>query len=151
MKKKYIIIICVIMAIVLVLGIAWNILSDYSYTLRANWNFELPFFSRYTEVYEKDSGSSFNGDGIRFHVFSYKYEDYIDLMFTWRHMEDVTVFGESYSEAAAEWLAEIDVEDEWYPDYENCLYWYRSQEDNSQLLIFWDQEMNLLYILESFR
>ncbi|MBO5130213.1 MAG: hypothetical protein J6B95_07710 [Oscillospiraceae bacterium] len=49
-------------------------------------------------------------------------------------MEDVTVFGESYSEAAEEWLAGIDVEDEWHPDYEDCLYWYRSQEDNSQLL-----------------
>lgn len=151
MKKKYIIIICVILAIVLVFGIAWNVMSDYSRTLKANWGFELPFFSRYTEVYEKDSGSSFNGDGIRFHVFSYKYEDYIDLMFTWRHMEDVTIFGESYSEAAAEWLAEIDVESEWHPDYENCLYWYRSQEDNSQLLIFWDREQNLLYVLESFR
>ena len=66
-------------------------------------------------------------------------------------MEDVTVFGESYSEAAENWLAEICVEDEWHPDYENCLYWYRSQEDNSQLLIFWDREKNLLYILESFR
>ena len=150
MKKKYIIIICVILAIVLVLGIAWNVMSDYSRTLKANWGFELPFFSQYTEVYEKDSGLSFHGDGIRCHVFSYKYEDYIDLMFTWRHMEDVTIFGESYSEAAENWLVEIDVEEEWHPDYENCLYWYRSREDNSQLLIFWDPEQNLLYVLESF-
>ena len=151
MKKKHIMAIVIVLAVVLVLGIAWNILSDYSRTLKANWGFELPFFSRYTEVYEKDSGSSLNGDGIRFLVFSYKYEDYIDLMFTWRHMEDVTIFGESYSEAAENWLAEICVEDEWHPDNENCLYWYRSQEDNSQLLIFWDREKNLLYILESFR
>ena len=55
-----------------------------------------------------------------------------------------------YREAAEAWLDEIQVPAGDRPDYDGCLYWYRAQEDNSELLVFWDAEQNRLYFLESF-
>ena len=127
-----------------------TIIPSYSSVMKKNWGISLPTKALCKEIYEKDTGASFHGDGIRYHVFSYEYEDYIDLMFAWRHQEDATIFHASYSEAAEEWLEEISVPEEYYPDYEKCLYWYKAQDDNSELVIFWSTEENRLYILESF-
>ena len=149
MKKKRMIL--SLAACILIIGscIGWRIFSDYSRVLNANWGISRPYKALYSEVYAKDSGV--NGDGIRYHVFSYKYEDYIDLMFAWSSNNNrKTLFHDSYSEAAEEWLDEIEVPFEWRPDYEKCFYWYKAQEDNSQLIIFWDDNANRLYIVEEF-
>lgn len=151
MKKKGIIL--SLAACILIIGgcIGWRIFTDYSRVLNANWGISLPYKALCSEVYAKDSGASFHGDGIRYHVFSYKYEDYIDLMFAWSSNNNhKTLFHDSYSETAEEWLDELNVPDEWRPDYEKCYYWYKAQEDNSQLIIFWDNDANQLYIAEEF-
>lgn len=127
-----------------------TIIPSYSSVMKTNWGISLPIKALWKEIYEKDTGASFHGDGIRYHVFSYEYEDYIDLMFAWRHQEDATIFHASYSEAAEEWLEEISVPEEYHPDYEKCFYWYKAQDDNSELIIFWDNDKNWLYVLESF-
>lgn len=147
-KRKWLIAIAVFLVLTVV-GVS-KLLPSYSSTLEANWGISLPWKARLTEIYEKDSGSSFHGDGIRYHVFSYKYEDYIDLMFAWTPTEFKTISHGNYSEAATEWLDEIDVPEGQRPNYENCCYWYKSQEDNSELIIFWDNSTNLLYVVESF-
>ena len=82
MKKKKI-----LLLIVIVLVSVWTIyraiIPSYSSVLEANWGIELPTKALCKEVYEADTGPSFHGDGVRYHVFSYRYEDYIDLMFEW--------------------------------------------------------------------
>ena len=70
-------------------------------------------------------------------------------MFTWRHMESKTLYYQSYSEAADVWLSELDIPKEQYPDYENCFYWYLNADDNSEMIIFWNPEINRLYIVEN--
>lgn len=137
------------LCIVVFIGVR-TIIPSYSSVLKTNWGISLPIKALCKEIYEKDNGASFHGDGIRYHVFSYEYEDYIDLMFAWRHQEDATIFHASYSEAAEEWLEEISVPEEYYPDYGECFYWYKAQDDNSELIIFWDNDKNWLYVLESF-
>ena len=71
MKKNLVILV----GIVIVLSIAflsiWNLNSDYSKIIQANWDFEMPNEAKYSQSYTKDSGSSFNGDGIRYHIFNY--------------------------------------------------------------------------------
>ena len=137
--------------VVLVVGnIGWQILSDYSNTLRINWGIALPIKACYTKIYAKTSEKSFHGDGVRYHVFSYKYEDYIDLMFAWPPTEYPTNYYETTSEAAEAWLDEIDVPADKRPNYEDCCSWHRSQEDNSEIIFFWDSELNRLYIIENF-
>ena len=150
MKKKLII----LFSTLVVLGIAflsiWNLSSDYSKILQANWNFKIPNEAKYAQSYTKDSGSSFNGDGIRYHIFNYENEEYIENLFAWMSEEKATIFSSSFSEAITSWLKEIDVPVEYHPDYTKCLYWYKVQEDNSELIICWDKDTKSLYITESF-
>ena len=150
MKKKRIAIAVAACIIVVVCCIGWRVFSDYSRVIEANWGISLPWKARLTEIYKKDAGASFHGDGVRYHVYSYKYEDYIDLMFAWPPTEYPTNYYATTSEAAEVWLDEIDVPAEERPDYEKCCSWHKSQEDNSEIIFFWDSEQNRLYIVENF-
>ena len=144
-------IVCVIVIIIVVgFSFLWNHFDDYSTALNANWGFRLPSKSNYSEVYRKDSGASFTGDGVRYHTFAYKEEQPIKEMFDWRISEGKTIFYSSYQEAAPEWLHSIDVPSEEFPNYSQCLYWYESQNDNSEIIILWDASSKKLYIVESF-
>lgn len=153
MKKKKIIMSTVLVAaIAIVIGLAcvWGHLSDYSNTLNANWGFELPSKSHYKEIYSNDSGASFHGDGIRYHIFSYKEAEPIREMLDWSREEGETIFHYSYEEATAQWLSRIEVPAEKLPDYSQCQYWYASRRDNSEILMMWDASKNRVYIAESF-
>lgn len=153
MKKKKILVVIIGIVILLVIALIpiWKMMFSYSNVLEKNWGISIPFKSKYKEIYQKDSGASFHGDGIRYHIFSYEYEDYIDLMVAWDGTDnDNTIFHSSCSEAVSEWLKEIDVPEKYYPNYENCSFKYKSQDDNSELIILWDSEQNKLYVVESF-
>ncbi len=153
MKKKIWLTATTLLLVLTLIGVGgYCYLTDYAHVLKQNWGISLPFKSLYKEVYEKDSGASFQGDGVRYHVFSYRYEDDIDLMFVWRGVEDATVYYDSYSQAAAAWLDEIDVPKDKRPDMtnKNLSYWYKTKDDHDELLFIRDSERNLIYILESF-
>ena len=112
MKKKKILLL-IIVVLVSVWTIYRSIVPSYSSVLEANWGFELPVKALCKEVYSEDTGPSFHGDGIRYHVFSYRYEDYIDLMFAWSgNLENRTLFYQSYSDAADIWLGELGIPQE---------------------------------------
>ena len=149
MKKKRILLV-VLVTLISVWTIYKSIVPSYASVLEANWGVELPIKALCKEVYKADTGPSFHGDGIRYHVFSYRYEDYIDLMFAWSgNLENKTLFYRSYSEASDIWLDELDIPEEQYPDYDACFCWYKSEHDNSEILIFWNPEINRLYIVEN--
>lgn len=150
MKKKLIILVGVVIVLSIVFLGLWNMSSDYSKTLQANWDFKIPNEAKYSQSYTKDSGSSFNGDGIRYHIFNYENEEYIENLFAWMSEEKDTIFSSSFTEATTSWLKEIEVPVEYYPNYTNCVYWYQTQEDNSELIICWDKGIKCLYIIESF-
>ena len=150
MYEKRALTIAVILIIILTgIGIL-RLFPSYASTIKSNWDISLPIKAVLTETSEKDSGASFHGDGVRYHVFSYKYEDYIDLMFAWTPNEHKTNFYPTTREAAEAWLDEIDVPAEQRPDYSKCCSWSKSQDDNSEIIIFWDNELNKLYIVENF-
>ncbi len=148
-KKIYIVLLCLILAAGI---LGWNWLGNYSRVLDANWGFSLPWKALYREIYQQDSGPSFHGDGIRYHVYSYQYEDYIDLMFAWMGQDGDALYGKSYSQSIAQWLTELNVPQQWQPDYDNgnAGFWYKSQHDNSQIIVVWNQTLNRLYIAEHF-
>ena len=149
MKKKAVIAVAVLIMLFVVIGIL-RLFPSYSFTIKSNWDISLPIKAVLNEIYEKDSDASFHGDGVRYHVFSYKYEDYIDLMFAWTPNEHKTNFYPTTLEAAQAWLDEIDVPAEERPDYEKCCSWSKSQDDNSEIIFLWDNELNRLYIIENF-
>ena len=149
MKKKRILLV-VLVTLISVRTIYKSIVPSYASVLEANWGVELPIKALCKEVYKADTGPSFHGDGIRYHVFSYRYEDDIDLMFAWSgNLENETLFYQSYSEASDIWLDELDIPMEQYPDYDACFCWYKSEHDNSEIIIFWNPEINRLYIVEN--
>ena len=59
----------------------------YSRVLQANWGVALPAEALLTEEHEQDSGASFHGDGIRYHVYSYADADPIRTMLLWVHAD----------------------------------------------------------------
>ena len=149
MKKKRILLV-VLVTLISVRTIYKSIVPSYASVLEANWGVELPIKALCKEVYKADTGPSFHGDGIRYHVFSYRYEDYIDLMFAWSgNLENETLFYQSYSEASDIWLDELDIPMEQYPDYDACFCWYKSEHDNSEITVFWNPEINRLYVVEN--
>ncbi len=149
MKKRALAIAVILIVILTGIGIL-KLFPSYASTIKSNWDISLPIKAVLTETYEKDSGASFHGDGVRYHVFSYKYEDYIDLMFAWTPNEHKTNFYPTTREAAEAWLDEIDVPADERPDYEKCYSWSKSQDDNSEIIILWNNELNKLYIVENF-
>jgi len=149
MKKKIILTTGILIILIIVIGIS-RLFPSYASIIKSNWGISLPIKAVLTETYEKDSGASFHGDGVRYHVFSYKYEDYIDLMFAWTPNEHKTNYYSTTNEAAEAWLDEIDVPSDKRPDYSNCCSWNKSQNDNSEIIIFRNNELNKLYIVENF-
>lgn len=153
LKKKSTIALTIIAAILIsVIGVVlfWAYLSDYSRVLKINWGFSLPQESRYSNTYSQNSGASFNGDGIRYHVFSCENVDSINKMFVWQLTEQETIYHGSYSAATDEWLSKLNVPLNERPDYGNCSYWYRSQNDNSEIIVLWNKDQGMLYVIESF-
>ena len=150
MKKKSMGLAIAACAVVVTIGIVWSVFSDYSWAIKLNWGISLPWKAGLTKIYERDSGPSFHGDGVCYHVYSYEYEDYIDLMFAWSPTEYPTNHYTTTSKAAEVWLGEIDVPAEERPDYKKCCTWHKAQEDNSEIILFWDSEQNRLYIVENF-
>lgn len=149
MKKPTIIAIILTLIIILILGV-FELFPTYSFVIKSNWDIDLPIKAVLTETYKQDSGASFHGDGVRYHIFSYKYEDYIDLMFAWSPNEHQTNYYPTAREASEAWLDEIDVPEDIRPNYSDCASWVKSQNDNSEIIFFWDSNLNRLYILEKF-
>lgn len=148
MKKKKIILIVVICIGFFCYKIS-RLLPSYSNVLEANWGVNLPTKAICSEVYQKDSGTSFHGDGVRYHVFSYKYEDYVEPMFAWSPVEYETLFYSSFSEASEIWLNEIEVPEHERPSYTECFTWHCSKEDNSEIIFYWNADLNRIYIIEN--
>ena len=148
--KKATITATILASIIIIVICISKLFPSYSYAIKSNWNISLPVKAVLTEIYKKDSGTSFHGDGIRYHVFSYKYEDYIDLMFAWSPNEHKTNYYPTAREASEAWLDEINVPADKRPNYANCASWSRSINTNSEIIFFWDSDLNKLYIAEKF-
>ena len=149
MNKKFLILTFIIIVFSLLGIILYNNLISYSNVLKVNWNIELPKNS-IKEIYNASSNSSFHGDGIRYHIFSYTNEDEIKELFNWSIEEKETIYYSSYIESINNWLNKIKISKENYPNYSNCKYWYNKKDDNSEIIILWDSKENKLYIVESF-
>ncbi len=153
MKKKIVISLSVIIIAFTMLagGFAlWNSLTDYGHIIMLNWNLILPSESGYSEVYSKDSGASFHGDGIRYHVFGYEEEDAIDEMVEWQSTEGRARFQETYAEAVTDWLDSIAVPEAERPDYAECSFWYQNKYGGDEMIVMLDRNQKKLYVAEYF-
>ncbi len=155
MKKKKIVLVLMVIAIIIVFSllglIAYNNLSNYSNVLKVNWDIKLPK-TLVKEIFNAREGQSFHGDGIRYHIFSYKEENENEIkkLFDWTTEEKETIYYSSYRESVNNWLSKIKVSKENYPNYSDCKFWYNSHYDSSEIVVIWNWKENRLYIVESF-
>lgn len=151
MKKTIVISVVsvIILVAVLIVGIFLSG-GDYSRVLAANWKIKLPWEARCSEIYENNTAPSFTGDGIRYHVFSCENAVAVEQMTEWRDDECETAFDMSQTESVKKWMDVLGVPGEWQPDFENCRYYYSRKDDNSEIIILWNRDAEILYVAESF-
>ena len=129
-------------------GIGFTSIRRYADCMNRNWHLNLPETD--VEIYVKDSGASFTGDGIRYHILQYDEEsaDIILKSFDWEA-------GELNSELAdkmEEWLDSIDVPLEDRPKQNEWKHTtlLRKEYNRDHLIMFFDEDTNQLYVVEYF-
>lgn len=129
-------------------GIGFTSIRRYADCMNRNWHLNLPETD--VEIYVKDSGASFTGDGIRYHILQYDEEsaDIILKSFDWEA-------GELNSELAdkmEEWLDSIDVPLEDRPKQNEWKHTtlLRKEDTRDHLIMFFDEDTNQLYVVEYF-
>lgn len=129
-------------------GIGFTSIRRYADCMNRNWHLNLPETD--VEIYVKDSGASFTGDGIRYHILQYDEEsaDIILKSFDWEA-------GELDSELAdkmEEWLDSIDVPLEDRPKQNEWKHTtlLRKEDNRDRLIMFFDESTNQLYVVEYF-
>ena len=129
-------------------GIGFTSIRRYADCMNRNWHLNLPETD--VEIYVKNSGASFTGDGIRYHILQYDEEsaDIILKSFDWEA-------GELNSELAdkmEEWLDSIDVPLEDRPKQNEWKHTtlLRKECNSDHLIMIFDEDTNQLYVVEYF-
>lgn len=153
-KLKKIIISIVVFCVFCVAGsLLWNSINSYTYVLKVNWGVELPKAGA-KEIFAYTQ-PSFHGDGIRYHVIDYpigneskKIQDttfQLEKMF----LDSSHPTGEQIK-TVEQLLEQIDVSEDVIPDWEKCNLFFLTQEDHSELFLFYWSGTGTVYIVESF-
>ena len=88
----------------------------YYHAINMNWNLNLP--RNYEEIYYKDSGPSFNGDGERYSIFKYENLEEINDLIDWQDKNN------SIEISMVSILRKLKVPEEYYPNYNNSNFYY---------------------------
>ena len=113
----------------------------YYHAINMNWNLNLP--RNYGEIYYKDSGPSFNGDGERYSIFKYENLEEVNYLIDWQDKNN------SIEINMISILRKLEVPEEYYPNYNsNFKYYYYMKEDNSKIYMILDINLNKIYIVE---
>lgn len=151
MKRKKIILGCIIIIIVLV-GIGSflsSLIFPYTTCIRLNWNIKLPFSLR--SVYEKQEDGGILGDGIRYHIFSGQKKKVLGNVVQWSDLGEYDM--EEVENEMSELLVQLKVPEKWYPDFSRKYFFYstRAKDDNRNIIyLLYDKRNGRVYVLESF-
>lgn len=142
--------------LILILTLFWFFLykemDDYTNIIRLNRWVKIPEEANYKEIYSKNSGSSFHGDGLRYHVYSYENEEPIAWMVDWSGNIKLNpaVYYDSYVWGIYDSLQEMYSSEENSDKLNNLNFWHKWQDDNSEIIMIQDKEAKKIYIIESF-
>ena len=82
--------------------------------------------------------------------FTYENEEPIEKMFSWKKDQGETIYDGNYLDATNKWLDEINVLAISRPTHTDCVYWYKSHKDHSEIIMLWNKKEKRLYVVESF-
>lgn len=117
--------------------------SNYIKIINSNWNLNLP--TDMNETFSVDSGASFLGDGIRYHVFEIKSP--INNKLNWSTLFlDLKPEIESKSKSI---LESLEISENYYPDLDEIdKYYYIENDDSSKLYILFNGYLRKIYVIE---
>ena len=129
-------------------GIDFTSTRRYADCMNLNWHLSLPETD--VEIYVKNSGVSFTGDGIRYHILQYDEEsaDIILKSFDWETGE----LDNELADKMEEWLDSISVPSEDRPKQNEWKHTtlLRKEDNRDRLIMFFDESTNQLYVVEYF-
>ena len=115
----------------------------YLHIIRLNWEVDLP--AGCAQLYERDTGPSFHGDGVRYHVFAYHRTP--KLTDDWR-AEPLT---ETQRQQVKDLISKLQVDGADAPDFDRVTHTLtRRQRDNSTLYMLYMADDQSLYVIEHF-
>lgn len=142
-SKKGIFIAIGCLIVVILLGFFFLKNDFYSKTMKQNWSINLPHGYEKVEVQREDeSSSNVLGDGNRYTVIKYD-EDPV--------FEDDITWSDSLSESEKAEITEVikTMDGAAYPDEsKGNLKYYSKTDGNNKLWMIYDEDTNLLYIVE---
>ena len=114
-------------------------------SIRKDWGVSLPFAE--WEVYDRDTGSSFQGDGVRYHVFRYQEEDAIQKAVSWHRGRNVLV--ERKVDAL---LRDLEMEQEYAVNFENEYQYFTltNRGSSTELFLLYFPKLKRLSVVEDF-
>ncbi len=96
-------------------------------------------------LYEHDSREGFHNDGITYRVIKYDMpNNKADFTYDWYEIADVSISCISYY---MDFEKSRNFPPEWRPNFKSCSVMKKYKDDDS-ILMFWDKELKILYVLE---
>lgn len=144
MKRKHLIIALVVVGALMIastvgMDYLWGRVLDYTPTMRQTWELSMPSAAKWETLF----GSEETEEGVMCHVLTYKKEEVVAQMLDWEAVSDEA------QQTATTWLGEMEITEELWPKWEQCRFYGQEKDDGDRLLLFWDSESILLYVLES--
>ena len=146
-KKKTVVLIVIIIVLAAFAGVnLWNSFNSYARILNANWGIDIP--GKCEEEYVKTGeDESFFGDGDRYRILKVDGE----LISGSIDFEPAERISDHAMEDAANIMDNLKVPYDKRPDMsEMDGYYYQQKDDNDILILLYDKEQSLLYVLEEF-
>lgn len=114
----------------------------YTVVINMNWSIKLP--NSYKEIYSKNSGPSFHGDGIRYHILEYKNKGDIALSLHWKDDKNSEI-----ETSVKNALESLNVPVIYMPNFNsNYKYYLKKKEDSSVIYSIFFPSVRKLYIVE---
>lgn len=134
---------CILILLVVGILLLWY-WSKYATIIRLNWDIKLPY--NYRESYDLETNVNMFGDGVRYHVFTYRNDKKLLTSLPWKPKESNLI-----QSNAQQLLKELNAPQEEWPDFtKSYLYYYthtNTQPENEIYLLYF-QESKTLYIIE---
>lgn len=117
----------------------WGKVLDYTPVLRSNWALDVPKDAKWETLY----GSDATEETLQCHILTYQNEEPVEAMVAWT---GVTAREQAELES---WLSGTEMAEEYWPRWDQCLFYEKNGEEGGRLALFWDRGNVLLYVLES--
>ena len=115
--------------------------NNYSWVIEYNWDVKLP--TDYTNAFDFND-ESFQGEGVRYHILEYNSEVELNNCLEWTQNVDPTII-----DLANSTIRSKNIDDK-YVLKRDCSYklFRKTRDDAYTLYIFFDEDLNTIYILE---